>query len=177
MAGRRSCSSSLSEGSAVFCDAMNDVREVESEPIGRWARNDRWNDWAALSEGCYLLRTNLQETDRQCFAGFGESTSSRKCSGNFGQKPNVNPCYQRIDPRNSVTWLILGRLVCSPCFIAADLPLSGNFSRHPQMVQDFVGQSFGGLLRGVQDQFGLQRWFIRVVDPRKSLDSPARAFL
>ena len=42
---------------------MNDVREVESEPIGRWARNDRWNDWAALSEGCYLLRTNLQETD------------------------------------------------------------------------------------------------------------------
>jgi transposase len=28
-----------------------------------WTRNDRWNDWAALSEGCYLLRTNLQETD------------------------------------------------------------------------------------------------------------------
>ena len=28
-----------------------------------WTRNDRWNDWAALSEGCYLLRTNLNETD------------------------------------------------------------------------------------------------------------------
>jgi hypothetical protein len=28
-----------------------------------WARNDRWNTWAALSEGCYLLRTNLNETD------------------------------------------------------------------------------------------------------------------
>ena len=28
-----------------------------------WTRNDRWNDWAALSEGCYLRRTNLQETD------------------------------------------------------------------------------------------------------------------
>jgi len=28
-----------------------------------WTRNDRWNDWAALSEGCYLLRTNLRETD------------------------------------------------------------------------------------------------------------------
>jgi len=28
-----------------------------------WTRNDPWNDWAALSEGCYLLRTNLQETD------------------------------------------------------------------------------------------------------------------
>jgi hypothetical protein len=28
-----------------------------------WTRNSRWSDWAALSEGCYLLRTNLNETD------------------------------------------------------------------------------------------------------------------
>ena len=28
-----------------------------------WKRDTRWNDWAALSEGCYLLRTNLTETD------------------------------------------------------------------------------------------------------------------
>jgi len=28
-----------------------------------WARNKKWSDWAAISEGCYLLRTNLTETD------------------------------------------------------------------------------------------------------------------
>jgi transposase len=28
-----------------------------------WKRNPRWNHWAMLSEGCYLLRTNLTETD------------------------------------------------------------------------------------------------------------------
>jgi hypothetical protein len=28
-----------------------------------WKRNRRWSEWAALSEGCYLLRTNLNETD------------------------------------------------------------------------------------------------------------------
>jgi transposase len=28
-----------------------------------WTRNRRWSDWAVLSEGCYLLRTNLTETD------------------------------------------------------------------------------------------------------------------
>ena len=28
-----------------------------------WKRNDRWQEWSALSEGCYLLRTNLKETD------------------------------------------------------------------------------------------------------------------
>ncbi len=28
-----------------------------------WKRRQSWSDWAALSEGCYLLRTNLTETD------------------------------------------------------------------------------------------------------------------
>ena len=28
-----------------------------------WKRNGRWGEWAAVSEGCYLLRTNLVETD------------------------------------------------------------------------------------------------------------------
>jgi transposase len=28
-----------------------------------WKRDTRWSDWAALSEGCYLLRTNLTQTD------------------------------------------------------------------------------------------------------------------
>jgi len=28
-----------------------------------WMRNNRWSDWSMLSEGCYLLRTNLNETD------------------------------------------------------------------------------------------------------------------
>jgi transposase len=28
-----------------------------------WKRNPRWSEWAALSEGCYLLRTNLTDSD------------------------------------------------------------------------------------------------------------------
>jgi transposase len=28
-----------------------------------WKRNRRWSEWASLAEGCYLLRTNLNETD------------------------------------------------------------------------------------------------------------------
>jgi transposase len=28
-----------------------------------WKRRQSWSDWAALSEGCYLLRTNLTESD------------------------------------------------------------------------------------------------------------------
>lgn len=28
-----------------------------------WTRSQRWSDWSAMSEGCYLLRTNLREAD------------------------------------------------------------------------------------------------------------------
>ena len=47
--------------------------EVKIAPIPRptgkarlsitWTRNARWSEWTALSEGCYLLRTNLTDTD------------------------------------------------------------------------------------------------------------------
>jgi transposase len=28
-----------------------------------WSRNERWHDWMAICEGCYLLRTNLTQND------------------------------------------------------------------------------------------------------------------
>lgn len=28
-----------------------------------WTRRQSWSEWAALSQGCYLLRTNLTESD------------------------------------------------------------------------------------------------------------------
>jgi transposase len=47
--------------------------EVSVEPIVKptgkarltvtWQKNPRWSEWNALSEGCYLLRTNLAEPD------------------------------------------------------------------------------------------------------------------
>jgi transposase len=47
--------------------------EVKIEPIAKpagkarlrvlWRKNPRWTDWNELSEGCYLLRTNLASTD------------------------------------------------------------------------------------------------------------------
>jgi transposase len=43
--------------------------EALPQPIGKarsrvsWKRNARWSAWNALSEGCYLLRSNLTQTD------------------------------------------------------------------------------------------------------------------
>ena len=39
--------------------------KVRSEPEGRvkvtWKKVDRWRDWASLSDGCYLLRSNVSD--------------------------------------------------------------------------------------------------------------------
>ena len=39
--------------------------EVKTSPDGRatlqWTKTERWRDWAALSEGCYLLRSNVTD--------------------------------------------------------------------------------------------------------------------
>lgn len=47
--------------------AAFDVKIEPATDSGRlsitWTRNGRWNEWKALSEGCYLLRTNLTGAD------------------------------------------------------------------------------------------------------------------
>jgi hypothetical protein len=47
----------------LLYDVTSTYFEGQCAANGLAKRNDRWSDWAALSEGCYLLRTNLNETD------------------------------------------------------------------------------------------------------------------
>ena len=36
-----------------------EVNEIEGRASISWKKNKKWRDWATLSEGCYLLRTNV----------------------------------------------------------------------------------------------------------------------
>lgn len=38
-----------------------DVKETDSRTVISWTKKKDWQDWATLSEGCYLLRTNVTE--------------------------------------------------------------------------------------------------------------------
>jgi transposase len=51
--------------SGAFDVAIREVPEATGKPklTITWKRNPRWSDWTAISEGCYLLRTNLTQTD------------------------------------------------------------------------------------------------------------------
>jgi len=38
-----------------------EVKQVGDRTLVSWTKNETWRDWAALSEGCYLLRTNVTD--------------------------------------------------------------------------------------------------------------------
>jgi transposase len=37
------------------------VEEVDGRAVVSWRKNEAWRQWAALNEGCYLLRTNVTD--------------------------------------------------------------------------------------------------------------------
>ena len=38
-----------------------EVKQVGGRAVVSWTKNEKWRDWATLSEGCYLLRTNVTD--------------------------------------------------------------------------------------------------------------------
>jgi transposase len=50
---------------AAFDVTIEKLKKLQGKARLRvcFRRHRRWNDWAALSEGCYLLRSNLTDTD------------------------------------------------------------------------------------------------------------------
>jgi transposase len=38
-----------------------EVKEVDGHAVVSWTKSDTWREWATLSEGCYLLRTNVTD--------------------------------------------------------------------------------------------------------------------
>jgi transposase len=59
----------LQQRCARAAGAFDVTLRTESDARGKprlhvaWTENQAWKDWAELSEGCYLLRTNLTEVD------------------------------------------------------------------------------------------------------------------
>jgi transposase len=37
------------------------VEQADDQAVVSWTKNETWRDWTALSEGCYLLRTNVTD--------------------------------------------------------------------------------------------------------------------
>jgi hypothetical protein len=38
-----------------------EIKSSDGHAVLEWRKIDAWHDWAALSEGCYLLRSNVAD--------------------------------------------------------------------------------------------------------------------
>ena len=55
-----------SRAAGLFCIRVNKIEREHGPGLKvTWTKDETWRQWAALSEGCYLLRTNLTNWSAQ----------------------------------------------------------------------------------------------------------------
>ena len=97
--------------------AFDVVIEAIAAPQGkaklsvRWSRNRSWGEWASLSEGCYLLRTNLKETDpATLWKRYTQLTEVEAAFRITKDELKIRPVYHQLDRRIEAHILV--------CFLA-----------------------------------------------------------
>jgi len=97
--------------------AFDVVIEPIAAPQGKaklsvqWSRNRSWGEWASLSEGCYLLRTNLKETDPAVlWKRYTQLTEVESAFRITKEELKIRPVYHQLDRRIEAHILV--------CFLA-----------------------------------------------------------
>jgi transposase len=65
-----------------------------------WTRKPEWAQWAALSEGCYLLRTNLVDKDpRELWKTYTQLTDAEEAFRSLKTDLGIRPIYHQTEQR------------------------------------------------------------------------------
>lgn len=99
-----------------------DVTEVEGRAEINWTRNSAWEDWASLSEGCYMLRTNVQEWPAQeLWEAYIQLTEAEEAFRITKNDLTIRPIWHQLEGRvkahilvcflSYVLWKTLGQMV------------------------------------------------------------------
>jgi transposase len=80
-----------------------EVREAPEVPSGLrlvWTREAAWEDWAAASEGCYLLRTNVTDLSAQeLWRTYIQLTEAEAAFRTAKSDLRVRPIWHQVDRR------------------------------------------------------------------------------
>jgi transposase len=80
-----------------------EVLDDPSRPSGltvRWSRVNAWSEWASLSEGCYLLRTNLtDQTPEQLWRTYIQLTDVETVFRTAKSELNIRPIHHQLEHR------------------------------------------------------------------------------
>jgi len=80
-----------------------DVLDDPSRPTGlklEWSRVNTWNEWAALSEGCYLLRTNItDQSPEQLWKTYIQLTDVESVFRTAKSDLKIRPIWHQLEHR------------------------------------------------------------------------------
>ena len=79
------------------------VTEDHNQPSGlrlAWQRVEEWRDWSALSEGCYLLRSNLtDQTPEQLWKTYMQLTDVEAAFRTHKSELRIRPLWHHLEQR------------------------------------------------------------------------------
>ncbi len=98
-----------------------EIKDVDGRAEVVWSKVDAWRDWSALSEGCYLLRSNITDwTAEELWKAYIQLTQAEAAFRIHKSDLSVRPIWHQKEERvrahilvcflSYVLWKTLGRL-------------------------------------------------------------------
>ncbi len=99
-----------------------DVKETDGAATVSWSRKTDWQNWASLSEGCYLLRTNVKDwSAEELWKAYIQLTEAEAAFRIEKSDLRIRPIWHQKEERvlahvlvcflAYVLWKTLGRMV------------------------------------------------------------------
>jgi transposase len=77
-----------------------EVKELDGRAAVSWKKTDQWRDWATLSEGCYLLRTNVGDWSAEdLWQGYIQLTEAEAAFRIHKSDLRVRPVWHQKEDR------------------------------------------------------------------------------
>lgn len=77
-----------------------EVKEIEARAFLHWKKVERWREWAALSEGCYLLRTNVADwSDEDLWKTYIQLTEAETAFRIHKSDLSIRPIWHQREER------------------------------------------------------------------------------
>ena len=128
-----------------------------------WSRNHRWSEWHALSEGCYLLRTNLTETDpAKLWKMYIQLTDAEWAFRITKDELRIRPIWHQKEDRVRAHILVCFLAYCLWKALGQWMKVSGLGEAPRRLVEEFACIKSGDVVLPTQTRDGRPGKTVRV---------------
>jgi len=128
-----------------------------------WSRNHRWSEWRALSDGCYLLRTNLTETDpARLWKMYIQLTEAEWAFRITKEELRIRPIWHHKEDRVRAHVLVCFLAYCLWKALAQWMKVSGLGAAPRRLVEEFARIKSGDVVLPTQMRDGRPGKTVRV---------------